>query len=269
MNYIEKNKSAWNLKTDLHTKSEFYDVPGFINGKSSLNPIELDLLKDVQGKDVLHLQCHFGMDTLTLARMGAKATGVDLSDKSINYARDLNNQLGLDAEFICSNVYDLNDDVLDKKFDIVFSSYGAIPWLEDLDKWAEIISHYLKPGGIFVFAEFHPVVWMFDDNFTHLAYNYFKEEAIIEFEESSYANPDDTYSEKVETISWNHSLSEVITSLLGSGLTLTHFGEYDYSPYKCFRHMAEVEEGKYHIQPLGRNCPIAYSIIAKKLPIPW
>lgn len=161
-NYIEKNRQSWNQRTELHVTSAFYDVPGFINGASSLKDIELQLLGDVTGKTILHLQCHFGQDTLSLARLGATVTGIDLSDKAIEAARELAQKVQQDATFICCDLYDLPN-YLDEQFDIVFTTYGTIGWLPDLDKWAKIVSRYLKPGGQFVFVEFHPVAWMFDD----------------------------------------------------------------------------------------------------------
>ena len=171
-NYIEINRQSWNSRLESHLRSDFYDVAGFLNGKSSLNSFELELLGDVTGKSILHLQCHFGQDTLSLARMGAKVTGVDLSDKAIAEANRLAQQMHLDATFICCDIYDLLNH-LDHQFDIVFTSYGTIGWLPDLSKWANIVSRFLKPGGNFVFVEFHPVVWMFDDEFDKIGYNYF------------------------------------------------------------------------------------------------
>lgn len=140
-NYIEINKQSWNNRTDVHVKSDFYDLDGFMKGKSSLNSIELELLGDVSGKSILHLQCHFGQDSLSLSRLGAKVTGVDLSDKAIETAKDLAQKLNADAEFICCDLYDLPN-YLHKTFDIVFTSYGTIGWLPDLDKWAKIVSQF-------------------------------------------------------------------------------------------------------------------------------
>jgi len=179
--YLKLNKASWNTRTEVHFDSEFYDNESFLKGKSSLNDIELDLLGDVAGKSVLHLQCHFGQDTISLARMGAKATGVDLSDLSIKRANELNEKAGTDARFICTDLYSLPIH-LDETFDIVFTSYGTIGWLPDMDKWAAIVSKYLKPGGLFVIAEFHPVVWMFDDDFKFIKYNYFNDGVIEETE---------------------------------------------------------------------------------------
>ena len=171
MDYVNINKNSWNNRTAIHLESDFYDNKGFINGKNTLNSIELDLLGDISGKSVLHLQCHFGQDTISLSRLGAEAVGVDLSDKAIEAAKALAKQTGVDATFICCDVYDLPNH-LDRQFDIVFTSYGTIGWLPDIERWAEIVGRFLKPGGQFVFAEFHPVVWMFDDDFTHVQYKY-------------------------------------------------------------------------------------------------
>ena len=180
-NYIKKNKTLWNKRTDYHFNSEFYDVDNFINGKSSLNDIELDLLGDIKNKTILHLQCHFGQDTLSLARLGAIVTGVDLSDNAINKAKELAVKLNSNARFICCDVYDLPEH-LKEKFDIVFTSYGTIGWLPDLNKWARLIADFLKPGGTFILVEFHPFLWIFDNDFNNVEYSYFKSEPIVELE---------------------------------------------------------------------------------------
>ena len=139
INYIEINKNSWNKKTDIHYDSDFYDNANFIKGQSSLNKIELDLLGDVKGKSILHLQCHFGQDTISLDRLGADSTGVDFSDKAIERAKELASLTNSDANFICCDIYELHQH-LDKEFDIVFTSYGTIGWLPDLNKSARIVS---------------------------------------------------------------------------------------------------------------------------------
>lgn len=261
IDYLERNKESWNKRTVVHVDSEFYNNEAFIAGKLSLNSIELDLLGDIKGKKVLHLQCHFGQDSISLSRMGAEVTGIDLSDQSIKTAHELAKKTGQPTKFICCDVYDLPNH-LDEKFDIVFTSYGTISWLPDLDKWANVIEHFLCPGGQFVFAEFHPVVWMFDDDFKKVGYNYFNDGPIIETEEGTYANP--SADIKVEYITWNHSMSEVFTSLLGAGLTIHQMQEFDYSPYNCVRHMEEFETGKFRIKHLENNIPLVYSLRAEK-----
>lgn len=259
--YIQKNKDLWNKRTEVHVNSEFYDMPSFLKGKNSLNSIELNLLGDVNGKSILHLQCHFGQDTLSLARMGAKVTGADLSDKAIGKAKDLAKQLELEATFICSDIYELPKN-LDEKFDIVFTSYGTIGWLPDLDKWAAVIVNHLKPGGRFIMADFHPVVWMFDNDFKGVGYNYFNSGPINEVEQGTYADRDANLNS--EYVGWNHSTAELLSSLLKAGLTLQTYQEFDYSPYNCFRHMEEFAPGKFRIKHLENKIPMVYALEAAK-----
>ncbi len=260
-NYIQLNKQLWNNKVSFHLNSEFYDVPNFLKGKSSLNSIELAFLNDLKDKKVLHLQCHFGQDSISLSRMGAKVTGIDLSDKAIESALELNKQANTDAQFICTDIYNLKN-VLNEQFDYIFTSYGTIGWLPDMDKWADIIQHFLKPNGRFVFVEFHPVVWMFDDDFKKVGYNYFNDSPIIETSIGTYA--DKSAPIKDECVMWNHSMSEVITALVSNGLTLLDFQEYNYSPYNCFNETEEFEKGKFRIKHLKNNIPMVYSIVASK-----
>jgi SAM-dependent methyltransferase len=185
------NKRRWNELVDIHAKSDEYDLDGFIAGKNSLHSIELDALGDVSGKSLLHFQCHFGLDTLSWGRLGARVTGVDFSDTAIELARSLAARVGVDAEFINCNVYDLPEN-LDGEFDIVFTSFGALCWLHDMEGWAGIISRYLKPGGTFFMAEFHPFMWVFDYEFPSelkVKYRYWQGEKPDYYEaEGSYAD---------------------------------------------------------------------------------
>lgn len=259
--YLEINRNSWNAKVEPHLKSDFYFVEEFLHGRTSLNSIELELLGDVKGKEILHLQCHFGQDSISLSRMGAKLTGIDLSDKAIETAKNLAQKCGTDTEFIVSDVYDLPN-VLDQKFDIVYSSYGTIGWLPDLEKWAKVISRFLKPGGKFVFVEFHPVVWMFDDDFTFVKYNYFNEKPIVETQEGTYA--DQSANIVQDYVMWNHPLSDVLNNLIKENLKIEYFEEYDWSPYACFRHNEEFEKGKYRIPQFGNKVPHVFSVVAGK-----
>lgn len=236
-------------------------MDAFAKGKSSLNEIELELLGDVNGKSILHLQCHFGQDSLSLARMGAKVTGVDLSDRAIDTANQINLDLGLDARFIHGDVYSLPH-LLNEQFDLVFTSYGTIGWLPDMDRWAGVVSHFLKPGGRFVFVEFHPVVWMFDDDFSKIGYRYFNSGAIVETQTGTYADRESNLVH--QEISWNHGLGEVLQALISNGLRLSNIQEYDYSPYNCFRHTVKLAERKYRIQHLEDKIPMVYSVEAVK-----
>lgn len=262
--YLAKNKASWNKRTAVHVDSDFYNNQAFMDGKSSLNAIELALLGNVSGLKILHLQCHFGQDSISLSRLGASVTGVDLSDQAIETARALAKKTKQSTKFICCDIYDLPNH-LNEEFDIVFTSYGTIGWLPDMTKWANIVQQFLKPCGKFVFVEFHPVVWMFDDDFSKVAYNYFNDGPIVETESGTYADRD--ASIESEYVMWNHSMGEVISALLSSGLELQDVQEYDYSPYPCFRHVDEFEPGKFRIEGFENRLPMVYSLKAKKKPI--
>lgn len=259
-NYIEKNKDCWNKRTSIHVDSGFYNVKDFLEGATSLNDTELELLGDITGKSILHLQCHFGQDSLSLARMGAQVTGADLSDVAIDKARELNNTLGLDARFVCCDLYELPLH-LEGQFDIIFTSYGTIGWLPDLQRWASVLRHFLKPGGRFVMVDFHPVVWMFDSKFSHIAYSYFNTEAIVEQSQGTYTDREAPIA--YEEIGWNHSLGELFSALLGNGLHIDQFREYDFSNYNCFAGMEEISGGKYRIAAMGNKLPLMYAIVAQ------
>jgi len=261
--YIEINRALWNERTVHHLKSDFYDMEGFLAGKSSLKDIELGLLGDVAGKSLLHLQCHFGMDTMSWAREGAHCTGVDLSNEAIDLATKINSELNLDAEFICCNVYDLKTH-LDKKFDIVFTSYGTIGWLPDLDAWADIVAHFLKPGGTFYMIDFHPTLWMMDDNLEKIKYNYFNTEIITEEISGTYTDRD----APIRSIEhgWNHPFAEILTALLKQGLQIQLFHEFPYSHYNCFNNLEQGEDGNWYIKGMNKKMPMMYSIKAIKTP---
>ena len=138
MNYIETNALQWDKRTDIHKDSDFYDLKGFMAGDNMLKVVERMEMGDVNGKSLLHLQCHFGLDTLSWARLGAKVTGKDLSQQAIELATQISKDAGLESTFVATDVYSVGDHISDK-FDIVFTSYGTIVWLDDLSKWANVI----------------------------------------------------------------------------------------------------------------------------------
>jgi len=261
LDYLTVNRDSWNVLADVHVTSSFYDMDGFMNGNTSLREIELDLLEDLSGKDLLHLQCHFGQDTFSLERLGATVTGVDFSDNALMHARAIGEQLNSRATFIQSDIYSLPQ-CLDKKYDVVFSSYGTIGWLPDIRKWANIVSTYLKPGGTFYFVEFHPAVWMFDNDFNQISYSWFNGEPIIEEEEGSYADREANIQRK--SVSWNHGLGEVVQALLDHGMELQILREYDFSPYNCLKGMTESAPGRFIIEKIGNKMPLVYAVVARK-----
>ena len=260
-NYYEINRHAWNLKTKIHAGSKFYDLEEFKKGNLSLKEIELKEVGDVKGKSLIHLQCHFGLDTLSWARLGAGVTGVDVSDESIKLARSLADELKLNAAFIRANLYDIPNIIKDK-YDIVYTSYGALNWLDNIEKWAEIVSLLLKPKGVFHMIEFHPFIFTLDEN------------CIIEDSYFNNVGPIDTTSaatyvdseNKVphRTVEWNHSLAEIINALIKNGLRLEYLNEFPYQVYDCFPNMIEIEPGKWVFKAAGSRIPYMYSLKAVK-----
>jgi ubiquinone/menaquinone biosynthesis C-methylase UbiE len=263
-NYFAANQNLWNERVASHMASDFYRVADFRAGKTSLNAIELNALGDVRGKSLLHLQCHFGLDTLSWAREGATVTGVDFSGEAIKAAEKLRDEMKLNGNFIECNIYDLPEKS-GKQFDIVFTSYGTIGWLPDLDKWAKIVSQFLKPGGIFLIVDFHPFLWMFDEQLRELKYSYFNDAVIVSEINGSYADEAERKEQPKKTeYGWNHNFAEVTGALLKQGLQITAFEEFPYSPYNCFENLIQRQDGMWIHKTHGEKFPMLYSIKAVK-----
>tara|TARA_B110000879_G_scaffold42581_1_gene60156 strand:+ start:2965 stop:3747 length:783 start_codon:yes stop_codon:yes gene_type:complete len=253
--HIEINKKAWNKRTPIHIQSNFYNNEEFKKGKDSLKSIELNAIGDVKGKSLLHLQCHFGQDSISFARMGAKVTAVDFSDVAINEAKKISEEINVHVNFIESDVLELK---LDKEFDIVFSSYGTIGWLPDLDKWAATIATHLKKGGFFLLTEFHPFLVLINNGYDY----FYSPKPDIEIENGTYT---DGGTELVtKTCCWNHSLTNIFSALESNGLKLTHFEEFDFSPY-LLEGMIKKEEGKYILEKRKKkSTPYVFNLKAIK-----
>ncbi|GHC55904.1 class I SAM-dependent methyltransferase [Ulvibacter litoralis] len=258
---FDTNRNTWNQKVAVHAESDFYNMKAFKEGQTSLNRYEIEALGDLSGESLLHLQCHFGQDTLSFSRMGAKCTGVDLSDKAVALAEQLNTELALDARFVCCNVLDTSKHI-SETFDVVFTSYGTIGWLPDLRPWAQMISERLKVGGIFYIVEFHPIAWMFDYTVSppEMKYGYHQKEAIYEEYEGTYGDTNSKMTSK--EYGWNHSLSEIISSLLEAGLEITNFKEHDASPYDIFPDLVKNDEGFFEMKT--KRYPLLFEIKAVK-----
>jgi 2-polyprenyl-3-methyl-5-hydroxy-6-metoxy-1,4-benzoquinol methylase len=258
--FFEANKSLWNEKTKFHEDSDFYDMPSFLDGKNSLQTIELEALGDIRGKKILHLQCHFGQDSLSMARMGAEVTAIDFSSEAIQLAKKLNKQLGLSVNFIEGNVYEAAD-LIHETFDIVFTSYGVIAWLPNLNSWAEIIHQMLKPNGYFYIVEFHPLFYIFDDN-KEVKYPYFNTGKVFkEIVQGTYADPNADLAQ--EEYFWCHSLEEVIRPFIKLNMVIEDFREFDFSPYNCFPNLEENERGKFALN-FPFKLPHVFSLKARK-----
>ena len=260
---LQVNRTNWNERTPVHAASEMYDVEGFKAGRITLHDVERREMGDVSGKTLLHLQCHFGMDTMSWARLGAVPTGVDLSDAAIDLARSLSGELNLDVRFIHSNIYDLPD-VLDEQFDIVFTSYGVLCWLPDLDKWASVVANHLKPGGMFYIIDGHPLMNVFDESETgaiQITYPYFHAEFLWEGGEPSYAGSEIIESPVYE---WHHSLGEIVTALIDAGLRIEFLHEFAFSTYRAYPMMKKDDEGLWRFPERNDSFPQLFSIRATK-----
>jgi SAM-dependent methyltransferase len=261
--YFEANREAWNKKTISHISSELYNVGGFKRGQNSLYDIEIKDLGNVNEKKILHLQCHFGLDTLSLSRMGAIVTGVDFSDVAIESANKLSSETNLSASFIEANVYDLPL-LLNQTFDIVFCSYGSICWLPDLHVWAGIIEKFLRPGGFFYIVDFHPMLNGLDCLLSDTERSYFNTEEPFERHwKGTYAN----YDDDLETVeyNWNHSLSEIFQVLNDRNLKIKKFDELPYLPAKWFPNLIQGNDMMYRVRGHEGIYPLLFSMKALKL----
>jgi SAM-dependent methyltransferase len=263
--YTKANRLSWDERVPIHVASESYSLESFKAGRCSLKSIELDELGDISGKSMLHLQCHFGMDTLSWAKRGAIVTGVDFSNPAIEQARTLAKDLDIDARFVISSVYDLPQN-LTGDFDIVFTSYGVLCWLGDLTRWAEVIAHFLKPGGTFYIVEGHPVANMFDDELKEqlkIKHSYFNIGPVKFDFPWTYTDGDARLDNSV-TYEWSHSISEIVTALIKSGLEIQLINEFPFSFHKYLPCMIKGEDGWWRLPNGDERIPFMFSLKAKK-----
>ncbi|HEX8931839.1 MAG TPA: class I SAM-dependent methyltransferase [Patescibacteria group bacterium] len=261
-NYAKINKQWWNEVTPIHAKSSFYNLDGFKAGQTSLFDIELNELKKVKGKTLLHPLCHFGMDTLSWAREGAIVTGVDLSNKAISLAQKLSTEVKVPATFICSDIYALPN-VLDQKFDIIFCSYGVLCWISNLKKWATIISHFLNRGGTFYIVELHPFTNILSADFK-LDYKYFDRGPYVDDSTGTYTDWEADIHR--ETYIWNHPIGEVVNSLIDQGLKIEFVHEFPYTMYDQFPgFMKKNKQNQYFLKNKLIQIPLLFSLKATKM----
>ena len=264
--YRAANRALWDEWTAIHVRSDFYDVAGFKAGKLRLDALEREEVGDVAGKSLLHLQCHFGLTTLSWARLGATVTGVDFSEKSIEAARALANEVDIDANFVCSDIENLPDH-LSGQFDIVFTSYGVLPWLPDLRRWAEVVAHFLKPGGVFYIAEAHPVTYIFDDtqgiSELKIKHSYFTDQNPIKWKvEGSYADRSALVAQEA-SYEWMHTMADIINAVIGAGLQIEFLHEFPFSTWQQLPPMVEGSDGYWHLPGEETSLPLLFSIRAR------
>lgn len=266
------NRAFWDEVTPVHAASEYYRLDEFRRGASVLHDFVVDEVGDVSGLSLLHLQCHFGLDTLNWARLGAEVTGVDISGASIDRARELASELDIPATFVQANLLEI-DGQFDEQFDRVFTSFGALCWIGDLETWGRVAAHALKPGGVFYIAEFHPVLDTLqqstpinESNDAYPGYPYFGDGVPLRFDpegdDSDYAEP--SFTSKETTFEWFHPVSAVIEALIDAGLMIERFREYPFITYNARRGMVQGDDGFWRLPPNVIALPLMFSIRASK-----
>ena len=260
------NRSWWDGATPVHYRSRSYNVDGFRRGGSSLLPLELGEMGDVGGKRLLHLQCHFGLDTLSWARRGAEVTGVDFSPEAIATARQLSEELSIPARFIESNIYTLPD-VHDELYDIVYTGYGALCWLPDLDGWAKVVARYLRPGGIFYVVDSHPFTDLIDEDRSdrvELKGRYLSDGRPVRWESPDTYTDSDRPLEAQVTYSWPHTMSEIVGSLLSAGLHLDFLHESELGYFNMHPLMEKRDDGHWIFREGTCSLPLTFSLMAHR-----
>jgi ubiquinone/menaquinone biosynthesis C-methylase UbiE len=263
------NKNLWEAWTRVHAGSAFYDLAAFRRHQDSLNATEIAEMGSVEGLSLLHLQCHFGQDTLSWKYRGAaKVAGVDFSERSIALAQQLSEELVLEAEFYRGEVTQADQIAGEAGFDRVFTSYGTVIWLPDLRPWARAIARCLKPGGAFYMIEFHPVLEAMDPGHTdsppffQFPYCHPGADGLRCQERGSYA--DRSADVDLPAVFWPHSIGEVVTALAQAGLQLQFLHEHPFVHYGCFEGLYETAPGYFQLQDYEGQVPLMYSLWAQK-----
>lgn len=262
--WLTVNRENWDDRVRVHAGSAFYDLPGFRAGASPLRSFERAELGEVAGKRLLHLQCHMGQDTLSWGRLGAEVTGLDFSVKAVEQARALAADIGLAdrARFVVSDVYEADTALAGERFDIVYTGLGALVWLPDLTRWAEIVAGLLREGGALYLVEFHPVTDMLGEDGRTVDQDYFAEEPRREDYERSYT--DGPALEKTVSVQFFHPLGEIVSALTGAGLTIEFLHEHPFTLFRRFPVLEEREPGIFGFPPGHPRVPLMFSVLARR-----
>jgi SAM-dependent methyltransferase len=261
MDWRELNRAMWDERVPLHVQSRLYDVAGFKAGKSSLRAFEEAELGAVAGKELVHLQCHIGLDTLSWARKGARVTGLDFSEPAIASAKRLATEISIDAEFVCADVYEAPE-VLGRRFDVVYTGVGALCWLPDIDAWANVIARLMKPGAVFYLVEIHPITEAMADSTLDFQYDYFHDSVGRVLDESgSYADPS-AKTRHNRTVEWIHPVGDVVTALASRGLRIESLREHDFMVSLRWPFLEERADGTFHLPGGMSRLPLMYSLKA-------
>jgi SAM-dependent methyltransferase len=269
--YLDLNRANWDDRAAAHAASPDYFAEQFIADPEFLSEVvrfDIPLLGDVRGLRAVHLQCHIGTDTISLARLGATMTGLDFSGASLAHARRLSESAGTPVEFVESNVYDALDVLAPERFDLVFTGVGALCWLPEVKPWAQVVAALLVPGGRLFIREGHPMMWSLDEARPEalvVDYPYFeREEALVDDDPSTYVATDAEFTQNI-TYSWNHGLGEIITALLDAGMELTGLVEHDSVPWEALPgQMVQGELGEWRLADRPWRLAHSYTLQARK-----
>jgi SAM-dependent methyltransferase len=263
---LAANRANWDDRAAVHLASRFYDVAGWLRDQPGPPVRERDALGDVAGLDLVHLQCHFGLDTLQWARVGARVTGVDFSPAAIVAARDLAARAGLAecARFVCADVFDAMDALDGATFDVVYVSLGALCWLPSVDRWAGQVGALLRPGGRCYVHDGHPLSWALDDEKFVIRHSYFEEPEANAFDsDATYTDADHPIAH-TRTYEWNHGIGEIVTALVAHGLQVDSLVEHDWTVWPRFPWL--VPEAKHRwVLPQGMpRIPLTFTLLAHR-----
>lgn len=267
--YFTRNRANWDERAGIHARSTFYGLDNYRRDPGRIGEtvaFDRPYLGDLTGTSTVHLQCHIGTDTLSLARLGATVTGLDLSPESIAIAEDLFRSTDTAGTFVAANVYDAVE-ALGRTYELVYTGVGALGWLPDIDRWAAVVAALLEPGGRLYLREGHPMMWAIDETFTErfvLGYPYFETAEPMAFDEPKTYTDGEEELTNARSYSWNHGLGEIVTALLNHGLILTTLEEHRTLDWQ-FHESMEPIDGRYRLPEQQRDMvPLMYTIIAVK-----
>ncbi len=272
--YREANRDRWDETVPIHAASDFYGVDRFLAGASTLLQIDLDELGDVTAKSLLHLQCHFGLDTLSWARLGANVVGLDFAPSAVKTASEIAAQAGLTAEFVESELYASPEVLSDRlgSFDIVYVNLGALCWLPDIAGWARVCAGFLRDGGALYVRDVHPITQTLDDESSagelRLRYPYFETAQPQHWVGGEDYADDSASLEHHDSYEWNHSLGEIVTAVIDAGMQIDFLHEQDWTVYRALPWLIETERGIWRLpqrdgQP-DRRLPLMFSLRATR-----
>jgi SAM-dependent methyltransferase len=269
--YRDLNRANWDDRAPAHAASADYGIDRFVTDPAHLSGIvrfDQPRLGDIRGLVGVHLQCHIGTDTISLSRLGARMTGLDFSSASLREARGLAQRAGDDVDFVEADVYDAADVLGEGAFGLVFTGIGALNWLPDIRRWADVVARLLTPGGRLFLREAHPVLWALadarEDGLLVLQHPYFERaEPFVSDEPGTYVETDAEFTHTL-THEWNHGLGEIVSALLDNGLELTQLVEHDTVPYEALPGQMELDGGEWRLADAPWRMPLSYTLQATK-----